>query len=109
MRPPAPEDSNHLFDSATVRPSTPGVWDPGVARDPVERHDQRRRVRHEVEQIVHSSCQRLTQIEVQGTVTDWHLIFGLVPPQLSMAYTHSSCVPADAFTVSLKPWLSPLP
>ena len=38
--------------SATVRPSTPAVFGPGVARDPVERHDQRRRVVHEVEQVV---------------------------------------------------------
>ena len=38
--------------SATVRPSTPGVFAPLVARDPVERHQQRRRVVHEVEQVV---------------------------------------------------------
>ena len=38
--------------SATVRPSTPGVFAPAVARDPVERHDQRRRVVHEVEQVI---------------------------------------------------------
>jgi hypothetical protein len=38
--------------SVTVRPSTPGVPAPGIPRDPVERHDQRRRVIHEVEQVV---------------------------------------------------------
>ena len=38
--------------SATLRPSTPGVLRAPVARDPVKRHDQRRRVMHEVEQII---------------------------------------------------------
>ena len=38
--------------SATVRPSTPACPGPGVARDPVACHDQRRRVVHEVEQVV---------------------------------------------------------
>ena len=38
--------------SATVRPSTPGVSASGVTRDPVERHEQRCRVVHEVEQVI---------------------------------------------------------
>ena len=38
--------------SAAVRPSTPGSPSAQVARHPVERHQQRRRVMHEVEQII---------------------------------------------------------
>ena len=38
-----------IGDREAVHASSPG---PGVARDPVKRHDQRRRVVHEVEQIV---------------------------------------------------------
>ena len=38
--------------AATVQPSTPGVSRAGVARDPGERHAQRRRVMHEVEQVI---------------------------------------------------------
>ena len=47
-----PGTPTHSSTSAAVRPSTPGVFAPVVARDPIERHQQRRRVVHEVEQVV---------------------------------------------------------
>jgi hypothetical protein len=45
-------DTDHRFDVGDREAVHAGRPGPGVARDPVERHDQRRRVVHKVEQVV---------------------------------------------------------
>ncbi len=49
QEPRCPDLLLDVSDREAVHASGPG---PGIARDPVERHDQRRRITHEVEQIV---------------------------------------------------------
>jgi hypothetical protein len=45
-------DSDHLFDVGDPQAVHAGRSGPGIARDPLERYEQRRRVVHEVEQVV---------------------------------------------------------